>query len=237
MAIDTSTDACSVALSVAGDVLSQIEVTPRLHARKLLPMISRLLSEADLSLDSLDAISFARGPGSFTGIRIAAGITQGLAFGAELPVIPVSTMAVMALGAIEITGGDAALVSLDARMGQVYWAAYLATDAIPQLLGEEELQFPSAVELNGAMPANAHCVGVGSGWQYQTDFPQSIVDYPKSIDIEFLPDARYMLPIAIAKWHSGTIEHPEAAIPVYLRGKEAWRKQPTAVFSGKLNGS
>ncbi|UCE90616.1 MAG: tRNA (adenosine(37)-N6)-threonylcarbamoyltransferase complex dimerization subunit type 1 TsaB, partial [Pseudomonadota bacterium] len=124
LAIETATEACSVALAVDGDVRDRFEIAPRGHAGLVLPMAKALLAEAGLGLRELDALVFGRGPGAFTGLRIAAGVVQGLAYGAELPVVPVSSLATLAQGVSAQTGASDVLAVFDARMGEVYWGAF-----------------------------------------------------------------------------------------------------------------
>nr|VFJ96912.1 MAG: tRNA threonylcarbamoyl adenosine modification protein YeaZ [Candidatus Kentron sp. H]VFJ97120.1 MAG: tRNA threonylcarbamoyl adenosine modification protein YeaZ [Candidatus Kentron sp. H]VFK02851.1 MAG: tRNA threonylcarbamoyl adenosine modification protein YeaZ [Candidatus Kentron sp. H] len=124
LAIDTATDACSVALHLDGEYWGRHELAPRQHAEILLPRIRELLSEAGLSLNHLDALAFGRGPGAFTGVRIATSVAQGLAFGADLPVVPISSLHALAQGAWRERGERNLLAALDARMGEVYWGAY-----------------------------------------------------------------------------------------------------------------
>ncbi len=114
--LDTSTFACSAALMIDEHITAHFEIAPRQHARLILPMIDKLLSDAELSLSNLDGIAFCQGPGSFTGIRLAASVVQGLAYGANLPVIPISTLAAMALGAYRKYGVQCVLSALDAKM-------------------------------------------------------------------------------------------------------------------------
>ena len=123
LAIDTAESACSAALLVDGAVLSRMEQAVRGHSERILPMMQSLLSEAGYSLNDLDALAFGRGPGSFTGLRIAAGVIQGSALGAGLPVVPVSTLQTLAQGAFRMHGARQVLSALDARMAEVYWGA------------------------------------------------------------------------------------------------------------------
>ncbi len=119
LALDTATEACSAALLLHGEVLERYEVLGRGHAERLLPMVQEVLAEGGVALAALDAVAFGRGPGAFTGLRIAAGVTQGLAFGAGLPVVPVSDLAALAARAAVHHGRRHVLACLDARMGQV----------------------------------------------------------------------------------------------------------------------
>lgn len=140
LALESSAETCSVALLAGGDTLLKIHDQARQHAQVFLPLVDAVLSEAQLSLSQVDAIAFSRGPGSFTGIRICLGVVQGLALGAELPVIPVSTLQALAVaGGREGLGkpGDHLLTAFDARMQEVYCAEYCLTDSIPQLITDE----------------------------------------------------------------------------------------------------
>ena len=124
LALDTATEACSVALLHDGKVTSHYEVIPRLHAQKLLPMIQTLLADAGVELSAVDAIAFGRGPGAFTGVRIAIGVVQGLAFALERPVLPISNLAVLAQRAHREHGATQVAAAIDARMDEVYWGCY-----------------------------------------------------------------------------------------------------------------
>jgi tRNA threonylcarbamoyladenosine biosynthesis protein TsaB len=123
LALDTSTEACSAALMLGEELKLRFELTERSHAEMILPMIDALLAEAGIALASLDGLAFGRGPGGFTGLRIAAGVAQGLAFGAGLPVAPVSSLAAVA-EQVQAGEGERILVCNDARMGELYWAAF-----------------------------------------------------------------------------------------------------------------
>ena len=121
LAIETASAACSAALYIDGQVEERYALAPRQHAALILPMVESLLASAELTVSGLDALAFGQGPGAFTGVRIAASAAQGIAFAADLPVVPVSTLAAQACGAMRDTNGAHAMVALDARMDEVYW--------------------------------------------------------------------------------------------------------------------
>lgn len=123
LALDTSTEACSAALFIDGEIRQRFEITPKAHTKLLLPMIESLLAEAELKLSQLDALAFGCGPGSFTGLRIATGVVQGLAFGADLPIVPVSTLAALAQNRLP----ELAFVATDARIGEIFGVFINAT--------------------------------------------------------------------------------------------------------------
>ena len=230
LALDTSTEACSAALGVClpGEperVLTRAAEAPRGHAELILPMVESLLAEAGLSLSSLGAIAFARGPGSFTGLRLAAAVTQGLAFGAGLPVLAVSTLRASALQALQrAPSATHVLVCNDARMGEVYVAAFArGAGGLPEPLGPESVCPPSSV----VMPATSG-VWVGAGHGFRA-YPQLEQAAPASsrpgearpgfteIFADLLPQAREVLPLARAEWVAGRLLKPAEAQPVYLR--------------------
>lgn len=168
LALDTATENCSAALLIDGTLLTREEELPRGHAQRILPMIEELLSEAQLGLADLHAVAFGRGPGSFTGVRLAATVTQGLAFGVGLGVVPISDLQAVAQRAFGI---DAALARVvvcnDARMSEVYWGCYERDGAgLAQLEGEERVGKPSEVRL----PANwTTATAVGRGFVAYTE--------------------------------------------------------------------
>jgi tRNA threonylcarbamoyladenosine biosynthesis protein TsaB len=145
LALDTSTEACSAALLLGGEVRLRFVLTERSHAELILPMVDALLAEAGVALGSLDGLAFGRGPGGFTGLRIAAGVAQGLAFGASLPVAPVSSLAAVA-EQVRAGEGERILVCNDARMGELYWAAFeRRADALIAPVTEEFVAPPARV--------------------------------------------------------------------------------------------
>lgn len=223
LAIETSSAACSAALSVDGHIEERHALAPRQHAALILPMVESLLVEAGLKLDELDAVAFGCGPGSFTGVRIAASVTQGLAFAADLPVLPVSTLAALAQGGIRESGLPQALAALDARRSEVYWGAYRqAGDRELELIGAECVCAPARVEL----PAEGDWVAVGSGWlSYGDALAARAGDGVVRILPDLEPRARDVVLLAAADFRAGRTVVAAEAIPVYLRNNVADEKR------------
>ncbi len=214
LALDTSTDACSAALWLDGGTIERFALG-REHAGRILPMIEELLAEAGLALKGLDAIAFGRGPGSFTGLRIAAGVVQGLAFGADKPVVPVSSLAALAQG----IDAPRVLAAFDARMHQVYWGAYArGADGLMAVAGEECVIAPDRVPL----PEGADWTGAGSGWdQYAAALQARLGARLAGWRVGCHPRARDVAVLAAAAFRAGRAVSPELAIPVYLRDEVA----------------
>jgi tRNA threonylcarbamoyladenosine biosynthesis protein TsaB len=219
LAIEAATEACSVALLLEDEVQERFEVAPRQHAALLLPFVEALLAAAGLALNRLDAIAFGCGPGSFTGLRIAAGITQGLAFGTDLPVVPVSTLAALAQGTVRQQGAQAVLAALDARMKEVYWGAFKCDDnGLVNPLGVEAVCTPQRVRV----PTTDHWVGAGSGWDSYADVLAAQCSMA-SADIyrNQKPHAADVARLAVRVFGQGNAVSAEQAIPVYLRDNVA----------------
>lgn len=225
LAIDTATEACSVALWNDGTTFAHFELCPREHTQRILPLVRAALADADVKLTDLDALAFGRGPGSFTGVRIGIGIAQGLALGAELPMIGVSTLATMAQGAWRKTGATRVLAAIDARMGEVYWAEY-QRDADGVWHGEETeaVLKPEAVS-DRLQQLDGSWAMVGTGWGA---WPELAANSPLTLtDGEMLlPTAEDMLPIARQLFAAQKWVAVEQAEPVYLRNEVAWKKLP-----------
>ena len=223
LAIETSTSACSAALYVDGDVEERYSLAPRQHAALILPMIESLLVEADIAVTQLDGIAFGRGPGSFTGVRIAASVVQGIAFGADLPVIPVSTLAALALGGLRETDTTQALAALDARRDEVYWGCYRRTDGeLVELVGDETVCLPETVPLADS----GECIGVGSGWDaYGEVLMQHLGDRITRVLPDLEPRAADVVHLGADAFRQGLVVRPEAAVPVYLRNNVVQVKQ------------
>ena len=225
LAIDTATEMCSVALMVGDTLYSRNEIAPRDHTKKILPMVDEVLKEAGISLQEVDALAYGQGPGSFTGVRIGIGIAQGLALGADLPMIGISTLAAMAQNAYRQTGATHVATAIDARMSEVYWAQYQRQqDGSWITIGEECVVPPSDLVAHLGQDEFTWAQ-VGTGWQaYAQDFAnlalnriETPVLYPESQDIAFL--AKFEL-------EKGNTVAVENSSPVYLRDTVTWKKLP-----------
>ncbi len=240
LTIDTSGACCSVALYIDGNTLIRRTNKAREHVRLVLPMIDALLAEAAIKLPGLDAIAFTQGPGSFTGLRIGLGVVQGLAFGAELPVIPVSTLQVMAQRAIRLKGleTDSFIVpAIDARMGELYWGLYrqvkgLAQPVMSDTLGpQERILLP---QLNSRVNASEDddstdelsLFGVGDGWQFNPELicGDAVVSHA-CIYQDIGPDAEDIVDLAHFAFQQGRVASINNIKPIYLRNTISWKKR------------
>ena len=216
LAIDTATEGCSAALLLEGRLLTREAELARGHAERILPMIDELLADSGTSLRALDAIAFGRGPGSFTGVRLAASIAQGLAFGASLGVVAVSDLRALAQRALDEDGSvTRLLVCNDARMQEVYWACFeRSSDGLALDYGLERVGSPASVQV----PASwAGAVGLGRGFAAYPalkSLPGVLV--PAGWD-RLLPRAAEIARLAVPEMAAGRLLAPEAAVPVYLR--------------------
>ena len=227
IAIDTSTEGCSAALLIDNEMTSRLTIEPRKHAELILPMLDELLAEAGLTINQLDAVAFGRGPGAFTGVRIATGVIQGIAFGADLPVVPVSTLRALAQRTFGEYQHHNVMTAFDARMQEVYWACYQADDqGIMQLAGEEQVLPPEQVDCEGvAIAENDEWVGAGSGWQaYPDALKQALGVKVKHVYPQLISRAEEIAKLAQNDFDQGLYVDAENALPVYLRNKVAWKK-------------
>lgn len=222
LALDTSTEACSVALQYGNELLTLDEVCPQQHSKRVLPMVQQLLSQAGLSLNQLDGIVFGRGPGSFTGVRIGVGVTQGLAFGADLPVYGVSTLAAMAQAAQRLHGATQVIAAIDARMAEVYIGSFTLQQSLMQAIDEELAIKPA---LLSAFNLSDEIYGVGTGWQTYADELLAKQQAKIAADILY-PSAQDMLTLALPAWAKGQFVAAELAEPVYVRDEVTWQKLP-----------
>jgi len=234
LALDTSTEACSVALQLGEQILTLDEVCPQQHSKRVLPMVQQLLSDAGLTLAQLDGLVFGKGPGSFTGVRIGVGVAQGLAFGADLPVYGVSTLAAMAQAAYRQHQAHQVIAAIDARMSEVYIASFSLDDFGLMLAQTDEIACKPAL-LPAPVLKGAVC-GVGTGWQ---TYPAALTEWHKtgnSGDEDFAklnispsilyPSSQDMLPHAAMAFRLGQFFAAEQAEPSYVRDEVTWQKLP-----------
>lgn len=248
LAIDTASEACSAALliddgavnsavvnnaAVNYRISSQYQLAPREHSRLILKMIDDLLTDAGLSASSLDAIAFGCGPGSFMGLRIAAGVVQGIAFAHDIPVIAISTLKAIAQRAFEESGNDHVLVAIDARMDEVYWGVYYRGEGSSSgqqwiLDGEEKVISPDKIKLPEMLTEkNKTWVGAGTGWATYAERLLSSDKFKlRSMLVDCLPSAEVIVKLAVAEFNAGNMLGAGQAIPVYLRNDVAKKPKP-----------
>jgi tRNA threonylcarbamoyladenosine biosynthesis protein TsaB len=210
LAIETSSELASVALLHEGQLISQETAGVQTHSQTILPMVQSLLAQAGIKLADCDAIAFGAGPGSFTGVRTACGVTQGLAFGGELPVVPVGTLLAMAAACREVSGADDILVVLDARMEEVYWAQYRYQD------GWHEITAPT-LSAAGAVTMTGTAIACGNGIAAYA----SAFDGLKGARPDIMPHASHIARLAESDFAAGRAIKAHEAQPIYLRNKVA----------------
>lgn len=211
LAIDTATEQCSVALRYEGQCIERCVPTPRGHSELVLPMVQEVLTEANLSLQQLDAIAFGRGPGAFTGVRIAIGVAQGLAYACDLPVVPISNLAAVAQQAAT-TQGDI-LVCMDARMGEVYWGVFrVGNDGLVRSVSVERVSAPEQVVLTSEFDPRA---ALGTGLRAYPVLRERFAAL--SVNDGALPSAAEIAVLAERDFAHGLALSAAAARPVYLR--------------------
>ena len=221
LAIETATEACSAALLINDEVIERFQVAPREHGNLILGMVDELLKQADVSLQQLDALAFGRGPGSFTGVRMATGVIQGLAFSADLPVAAVSTLAAVAQQVVAEAQGTTVYSALDARMGEVYWAEYQLLDGQLHAVGEERVIAPDKIHVE----AVSHAIGIGHGWDtYRDVLTQQVNAGQLKVLPTALPRAKEVVQLARGMVGNGQLVSADNALPVYLRDNVAKKK-------------
>lgn len=221
LALDTSSVACSVAVELDGSLFEQHEEKPREHTRLLMPMIRSALREAGVQLADLDAIVLGNGPGSFIGMRIAASVAQGLAFGTALEIAPVSSLAAIAVRVFVESDASEVVVAQDARMNEVYLGIYKrGADGLPAPLISERLQVMDVIpELDPSAAANR--VAAGFGWQRYPQLLESNRTGVARVSEVLHPRAADLLPLGAELVRAGESVLPQEVVPAYLRQKVA----------------
>jgi tRNA threonylcarbamoyladenosine biosynthesis protein TsaB len=223
LAIETATDACSVAVSVDGHVRERHEVAPRQHSQLLFAMLEELLPGGTLKEQGIDLIAYGCGPGSFTGLRIVASAVQGLAYSCDLPAVAVSTLAIMAQSAYRkgrVSADDTVLCALDARINEVYGAVYGYVNGLAV-----ECEGPWACAPSDLMPTTTGTLRmVGDGCRFFEELPQALRARTQVAAPDLVPAARDLIPLALAEFERGNIQSPAQVQPVYVRDEISWKK-------------
>jgi tRNA threonylcarbamoyladenosine biosynthesis protein TsaB len=224
LAIDAATDACSVAIYRDGSYQERHEVAPRQHSQRLFGMLRELLPSGNLREQGVEAIAYGCGPGSFTGLRIAASAVQGLAYTNQLPAVAVSSLACQVQAALrmgEVESGDLVLSLLDARIKEVYYAIYAFENGLPVLREGPHACAPDQVIAGDAFGTLR---AVGDGCAYLQQLPAKLRTRLVSVAPAVLPTARDLIPLALDALASGRVQLPAQVQPVYVRDEINWKK-------------
>lgn len=222
LALDASSEQCSCALLCGQSTLARSEFAPRRHAELILPMADSLLAEAGLQPTQLDAVAFGRGPGSFTGLRIACGVAQGIALSADLPLVAISSLATLAQAAVEELACQHVLTALDARMEEVYWGCFsVNAQGLVEPLCEEAVSPPTAVSVDEYLQDGAESLwqAVGTAWSAYPSLAEPLQQRLGNAPLLRYPQAHAMLPLAQAQFQQQAVVSAAKALPVYLRNK------------------
>jgi len=221
LAIDTATEACSVALWLDGAVHERFEIAGRTHSQRLLPMLNELAAACGITLSQLDGIACGVGPGSFAGVRIGVGFVKGLALGLDRPVLPVTSLAMLAQGSIRRHGATHILAAIDARMSEVYAQAFTAVDGLAVAQNEAQVIAPSLLEL----PAQGRYAAAGSGWHtHGAELRARTGATLEPVEDTALPQAQDALVLAQPGFAGGQGIAAGALQPLYLRNRVALTK-------------
>lgn len=231
LAVDTATEACSVALWLDGKTIERYEVAGRDHTRRLLPMVHALMNEAGIAFRDLDGLVCGVGPGSFVGVRIAVGFVKGLGLALERPVVGVSELAMLSQAAIE-RGAPGAIACIDARMDEVYLGVYRAdASGLASAASAERVLAPREVRLDPALAPGF--AAVGSGWRAYRDTLATALGWePAPIEPERFPRAGDALRLAQPRFVAGETESPDSLSPIYLRDRVALTLSEQAIARG-----
>jgi tRNA threonylcarbamoyladenosine biosynthesis protein TsaB len=226
LAIETATEACSVALYRQGACEERHEEAPRKHNERVFSMLRELLPDGNLRAHGIDAIAWGNGPGSFTGLRIAASAVQGLAFANRLPAVGVSTLACQAQTALRlgaVSPDDTVLSLLDARISEIYWASFVFVDGVATLRQGPAACAPGALRLPAG---DGPLFAVGSGCRFVGEMPAAAQARIETAAPRLLPAARDLIPLALDRLGKGLTESPEQVQPLYIRDEINWKKLP-----------
>lgn len=220
LSIETATEACSAALLNDGEIIERFQIAPRQHNELILPMCEQVLAEAGVSVNQIDVLAFGCGPGAFTGLRIAASVTQAIALAHDLPVACISTLANLA-HQVNAQAGDRVMSAIDARMEEIYWAIYeMNSNSEMELLGEEKVQAPQDLEVLSNIK-----FGCGTGWQtYRNELSTKFMLEDNVINGEALPRASITAKLGYRSYQAGDVVDAINALPIYLRNQVVHQK-------------
>ncbi len=234
LAVDTSTEACSVTLARDSVLSHCYELVPRQHNQRIFAQLDEVLPAGPLKEAAVDVLAYTHGPGSFTGLRIAASAVQGLAYSSDLPVVGVSTLACMAQGAWrrgELAQDQLAIVLLDARINELYWGLYEYRQGLATALCEDAVSAPADMpaDLFAAMniepqTPDAQVVALGNGLKYIDELPASLAGKLSHLDTDIWPDSQDIIPLAQAEYAQSRTHSAVDVHPVYLRNEINWKK-------------
>jgi tRNA threonylcarbamoyladenosine biosynthesis protein TsaB len=220
LAIDTATEACSVALWLDGAVRERFEVAGRSHSQHLPAMLRELLAECGVAPAQLDGIACGVGPGSFAGVRIGVGFVKGLALGLDRPVLPVTSLAMLAQGALRRHGAQRMLAAIDARMSEVYFQVFATSGGLAAELTEAVVAPPASLQL----PAQDRHAAVGSGWKSHPELLAATAAPLDPVEGEALPQAQDALALVLPGFQAGAGLPAGDLQPLYLRNRVALTK-------------
>lgn len=239
LAVDTATESCSAALLYQGKITAQSTEAPRAHTEKILPMVDLLLKDAGITLNDVNAIAFGEGPGSFTGIRVGVSVAQGLGFGANIPLVPVSNLMTLAQGAFRVHKQTNIVAAIDARMSEIYVASFTfdKENGFWHYLVDPKVQTPddwietfsSYIQLN---QVNDIFGIAGTGFETyphlneNASLKSAFNQHLAGNNLFRLPLAEDMIPLAYYLYQNNKIVDPIDAEPVYLRNEVTWQKLP-----------
>ena len=227
LVFDASSSWCSVALSIDGKLYSAAQLQPRKHAQLIMPMIDDLCQQAGIKPKQLDGIAFGKGPGSFTGLRIAISVAQGLSLATNAKLLGISSLKALAWQGMKTTDAEYVIAIMNAHMGEVFYSAYQRDEHGLVALVEDSLAKPEQVDLsvlmNDQILSGVSWLGAGDGFQFKEQMAK-IMPIIDTVDEDISSMAESMMDIALSAWQQDKFTAAEFQEPVYLRDTVAWKK-------------
>lgn len=226
LSIEAASDSCSVALQIGNDIIQKLEPAPRMHSRLLYPMLNSIMSEAGISPSQLDVVAFVNGPGSFTGLRIAAATAQGIGFACDIPLIGISTLQAMAQQAYTDKNQTLVLPIMDARMNELYLGCYqLNTQTGIMVKQQDDRICSQAIKFDSLEieTAGHKLYGCGHGFKLTDKLSPDLLAACEHIDSNQILEAQYLIPMANSLFNEKKTLLPEEVELVYLREQSHWK--------------